>query len=97
MDNQPSLLRIVLFTLGRVTSFIMGFFLLGGPYYTLLDNFYSVATSQGIAALTTWSLGVYWMFYYGFPSVMVLGVVGSIAYAFMMNRKRYYATEEAFY
>ena len=81
----------------RVTGFILSFFFMGGPYYLLLDSMYVAATGRGIADLATWSGWVYQMFYYGFPSVMVFGIIASIVYMFMVLRKRYFASDEVMY
>jgi len=96
-NNQPSLLKTVLFTMMRVTSFILTFFFLGGPYYYILDNMLAAAVGRGIPALTTWSGLIYQMFYYGFPTLNVFGVIASIVYMFLVVRRRYYSTDEVYY
>ena len=96
IDEQPSLLRTVIFTIIRVTGFALGLFFLGGPYYHLLDAMFDSATGMGNVELTAWSTWVYWMFYYGYPSIMVFGMIVSIAYMFLVLRKRYWASEEVY-
>jgi len=95
--NQPSLLKTVIYTMMRVTGFILTFFFLGGPYYLLLDNMFAAADGRGSAALSTWATLIYQMFYYGFPSLMVFGVIVSIVYMFLVVRRRYYSTDEVYY
>ena len=94
--SETTLLRAVFYTMLRVTSFILVYALLAGPYYYLLDSLYDTAAGQGISALSTWAQWVYWSFYWGFPSIMVFGVIASIVYLFLVVTKRYYATEEVY-
>ena len=96
-NEQPSLLKTVLFTMLRVTGFMLAFFFLGGPYYTLLDTMFDAAIGQGIADVTTFSTWVYWAYYYAFPSLMVFGIIISVVYMFLMLRKRYYSSEEGYF
>lgn len=95
--SEESLIRAVFWTMIRVTGFILVYAVLAGPYYHLLDSLYGAATGRGIAALSTWAQWVYWSFYWGFPSVMVFGVIASIAYLYLVVRRRYYSTEEVYY
>ena len=95
-QQQPSLLRVVMFTIMRVSSFILTFFFLGGPYFTLLDEMFGAAVGQGNATVTTFSTWVYWSFYYAFPTLMVFGMIVSTAYMFLVLRKRYWASEGAY-
>lgn len=95
--ENTGLLKAVFYTMLRVTGFILTFFLIGGPYYHLLDSMFDMATGRGIAELTTWSQWVYWSFYYGFPSLMVFGIIASIVYLFLVVRRRYFSTEEVYY
>lgn len=97
MSDQPSLLRVLIITIMRVSAFIITFFIIGGPYYHLLNSLYDAASGQGIARLNTWSLWVYNMFYYGFPALMVFGIILSIAYMFLVLRRRYWSSEEVYY
>jgi len=94
--SEDSLIRVVFLTMLRVTGFILVYAIMAGPYYYLLDSLYGAATDQGIAALSAWSQWVYWSFYWGFPSVMVFGVLASIVYLFLVVRRRYYSTEEVY-
>jgi len=95
-QQQPSLLRVVMFTILRVSSFILTFFFLGGPYFTLLDEMFGAAVGQGNATVTTFSTWVYWSFYYAFPTLMVLGVIMSTVYMVLVLRVRYFASEGAY-
>ena len=97
MSNETSLLKAVFYTMLRVTGFILVFFLLGGPYYHLLNSMFDMATGMGNATLSAWSLWVYWSFYYGFPSLMVFGIIASIVYLYLVVRRKYYSTEEVYY
>lgn len=97
MSQDTGLLRAVFYTMLRVTGFILVFFTLGGTYYNLLDAMYDTATGMGDAALSSWAEWVYWSFYYGFPSLMVFGIIASIVYLYLLVRRRYYSTEEAYY
>ncbi len=90
-------MKTVIYTMMRVTGFILSFFFMGGPYYLLLDGLFSAATGRNITELTTWSNWVYSVFYFGFPSLMVFGVLASIVYMFLVVRKRYFASEEVYY
>ena len=96
-NDQPSLMKTVLYTMIRVTGFILTFFFMGGPYYLLLDELFGAATGRGITDLTTWATWIYQMFYYGFPSIMVFGILASVIYMFMVLRKRYFASDEVMY
>ena len=97
MSEQTSLLKTVIYTMMRVTGFMLAFFFLGGPYYTILDTMFNAATDQGIADLTTYATWVYWAYYYGFPSLMVFGIIISVVYMFLMLRRRYFSSEEAYF
>ena len=96
-NEQPSLLKTVLFTMLRVTGFMLAFFFLGGPYYTLLDSMFSASTGMGNANTTTFSTWVYWAYYYAFPSLMVFGILLSVVYLFLMLRRRYWSSEEGYF
>lgn len=97
MSENVSLLKTITYTMLRVTGFILSFFFLGGPYYNMLNSLFGAATGRGITDLTTWATWVYWTFYYGFPSLMVFGVIASVVYMFLVVRQKYFSSEEAYY
>lgn len=92
-----SMLRTITFTIIRVTGFILTFYFLGGPYYSILQAMYDAAIAEGIPSVTTYANWVYWLFYYGFAMIMlVFGPLVSIIYAYLVSRRRYYATDEVY-
>lgn len=92
-----SLTRTTGIFIGKIVALIVGFFITAGPYYTMLDELFTVASDTGgteLNAFLSWSYGA---FYYGYPSVVIFGVL-FIFYAYIMElRQRYYATEEVSY
>ena len=92
-----SLMRSVLMTLFRFATFLLTFFLLGPIYYSTLYAINDVALAQGHAGLTTFVSWIYWMFYYGFATLLlVIGPLAAVIYEFLWARRRYYATEEVY-
>jgi hypothetical protein len=92
-----SLIRATGIFIGKIVALIVGFFITAGPYYTMLDELFNVATDTGGTELNAFLSWAYGAFYYGYPSVIVFGIV-FIMYGFLMElRRRYYATEEAGY
>lgn len=89
-----SLWRSSVYVMLTVTGLILQFFVFAGPYYTVLDSMAGAATDQGFAELNTLVSWTYWVFYYGYPSITVLGIIASMGYLFMAVRRRYYSTEE---
>lgn len=89
-----SLLRSIIWTIGRVAGLMLAFFLLGPVYYNLLDSMYDAAIGQSITELTTFANTIYGMFYWAFPSLTVFGIILCVAHLWMVARRRYYATEE---
>jgi len=91
-----SLVKLTGQTIGKVTLLIVGYLITAGPYYTTLDAFRDTCVSNGGAELLTLVSWVYGTFYYGYPSVIVFGIV-FVFYSFIMKlRRRYYATEEVY-
>lgn len=81
----------------NVVILLMGYFVLAGPYYTILNEFYDIAAAEGDATLNTFIAWVYPTFYYGYPSVVVFGVIIVVLNLYRELRQKYYATEEAYY
>ena len=82
---------------GKVVGLIFGYFILAGPYYTILDELYNIAATEADATLNTFIAWVYPTFYYGYPSVVVFGVIWTIVGLYREIRSRYYETEEVSY
>jgi len=78
----------------QVTVIIVGFFILAGPYYTILDTMYDIAVAEGDPTLSAFVGWVYWAFYWGFPSASVFAILVIIMVTWNALRRRYYATEE---
>jgi len=81
---------------GKVVGLILGYFLLAGPYYTILDVLYDIAAAEGDATLNTFIAWVYPTCYYGYPSVVVFGIVWTIVGLYREIRRQYYASEEVY-
>lgn len=92
-----SLQTVTTRAVGKVVGLIFGYFVLAGPYYTVLDEFYNIAVAEGDAALNTFIAWVYPTCYYGYPSVVVFGIVWTIVGLYREIRRRYYATEAVSY
>ena len=83
--------------IGKEVALIVGFFVTAGPYYTILDEVFDIATDTGGTELNAFISWAYGAFYYGYPSVVIFGIV-FILYGFIMEiRRKYYATEEVGY
>jgi len=76
---------------------LFGFFVLAGPYYILLDTLYDIAAAEGDPTLNTFIAWVYPTFYYGYPAVVIFGLILSTLWLYKKIRSRYYATEEVTY
>ena len=92
-----SLRQVTTRAVGKVVGLILGYFLLAGPYYTILDELYNICAAEADATLNTFIAWVYPTCYYGYPSVVVFGVIWSIVGLYREIRRKYYASEEAVY
>ena len=89
-----SLIKYTSRAIGMVVGLIVGFFLIAGPYYTILDNMYDLAVAEGDPTLNAFAGWVYQAFYWGFPSVTVFAILMAVVSLYNVLRRRYYATEE---
>lgn len=83
--------------IGKILGLIFGYFILAGPYYTILDELYDICAAEADATLNTFIAWVYPTAYYGYPSVVVFGVLWSIIGLYRSLRRKYYSTEEVYY
>lgn len=81
----------------RIFSLLIIYFVLGPAYYGILNAMYAQAVANGGTSLTTFIAWIYPMFYYGFPSLIVLGVIFVVLGFYRELRQKYYATEEIGY
>lgn len=92
-----SLIRLTGRTVAKVVGLILGYFVLAGPYYTILDELFTVCTDTGGAALLTFIAWAYPVAYYGYPSVVTFGIIWTIYCFYAELREKDYATEEVYY
>ena len=81
----------------KVVGLILGYFLLAGPYYTILDELYDICATEADATLNTFIAWVYPTCYYGYPSVVVFGIIWSIVGLYREIGRKYYSTAESYY
>lgn len=89
-----SLIKQTSRAIGLVVGLTVGFFLMAGPYYTILDNMYDMAVAEGDPTLNAFVGWVYQAFYWGFPSVTVFAILVAVMSLFNALRRKYYSTEE---
>jgi len=92
-----SLRQVTTRAVGKVVGLIFGYFILAGPYYTILDEMYNIAAAEADTTLNTFIAWVYPTFYYGYPSVVIFGVIWTIVGLYREITRRYYATDESYY
>jgi len=92
-----SLRQVTTRAVGKVVGLIFGYFILAGPYYTILDEMYNIAAAETDTTLNTFIAWVYPTFYYGYPSIVVFGVIWTIVGLYREITRRYYSTEEVYY
>ena len=81
----------------RIFALLIIYFIMGPAYYMILDALYDQAVATGGTGLTTFIAWVYPMFYLGFPTLIVLGVIFVVLGFYGELRRKYYATEEVGY
>jgi hypothetical protein len=89
-----SLIQVTGRAIVKVTGFILGYFVLAGPYYTILNTMFGVCTDAGGTELLGFIAWSYDVCYYGYPSVVVFGILWTVLSFYMEIRRRYYATDE---
>ena len=83
--------------MGRIFTLLLIYFTIGPAYYTVLDALYDQAVVNGGAGLTIFIAWMYPTMRYGFPTLIVLGVIFVIIGFYGQLRRKYYATEEVGY
>ena len=81
----------------RIASLLIVYFVMGPAVYSILDAMNNQAIANGGAGITVFIAYAYPMFYYGFPTIIVLGIVFVIVGFYGELRRKYYATEERRY
>ena len=81
----------------NIVILIVGYFILAGPYYTVLNEVNDICAAEGDATLNTFIAWVYPTFYYGYPSVVVFGIIWVIVGLYRDLRHKYYASEGVYY
>ena len=92
-----SLRQMTTRAVGKVVGLILGYFLLAGPYYTILDELYDICAAEADATLNTFIAWVYPTCYYGYPSIVVFGIIWAVVGLYREIRLRRYRTEEVYY
>ena len=92
-----SLLRDTHRAIVKIVGLLLGFFVVGGAFYTVLDEFNDIAIAEGDPALNTFISWVYPAFYYGYPAVVVFSIILIVLWLYKQIRSKYYATEEVSY
>jgi len=81
----------------RLAALFITYFAIGPAYYSVLDALYDQAVLNGGTGLTIFIAWSYPMFWFGFPTLIVLGVIFTIVGFYGALRRKYYATEEMGY
>ena len=89
-----SLMQLGSRAMWRIASLLLVYFAIGPAVYTVLDAMNDQAIANGGAGLTAFIAYAYPMFYYGFPTIIVLGIVFVLVGFYGELRRKYYATEE---
>jgi len=89
-----SLMQLGSKAMWRIAILIMTYFTTGPAYYGVLDALYAQAVANGGTELTVFIAWSYPMFYFGFPTVIVLGIVFVLVGFYGELRRRYYSTTE---
>lgn len=89
-----SLMKVTGRAIAMTMGLIVGYFILAGPYYTIIDEFRDICLSYGDATMNTFIAWAYPVFYYGLPSVVVFGILVVALSLYTAIRRRYYSTEE---
>lgn len=92
-----SLMKVTSKTLGAFLAMSIGFFLLAGPYYMIITSFRDICLAEGNPTMNTFIAWSFEVFYWGYPSVYVFGIIMLVVYSYRELRRRYYSTEEAYY
>lgn len=83
--------------MGRIFTLLLIYFTIGPAYYSILDALHDQAVANGGSGLTIFIAWMYPTMYYGFPTLIVLGIIFSIIGFYGTLRRKYYATEEVGY
>ena len=89
-----SLLQEISRGIWRAGLLMVMFFFLAPAYYTVLDAMYALALAEGDATLSTFSYWIYQAFFWGYPSLVVFGLMMVVLGMVNRLRRKYYATEE---
>ena len=81
----------------RIFALLITYFILGPPYYMILDALYDQLVATGGTDLNTFTAWMYPTFYYGFPTLIVIGLIFTVLGFYGALRRKYYATEEVGY
>ena len=89
-----SLMKLGSRAMWRIATLIITYFTIGPAYYGVLDAMRDQAVLNGGAELTTFIAWVYPMFYLGFPTLIVLGIVFTLVGFYGQLRSKFFATTE---
>ena len=89
-----SLMKLGSRAMWRIAMLLITYFAIGPAYYGVLDAMHAQAVLNGGAELTTFIAWVYPMFYLGFPTLIVLGIIFTLVGFYGQLRKKFFATTE---
>ena len=89
-----SLMKLGSRAMWRIASLIITYFTIGPAYYGVLDAMRDQAVLNGGSELTTFIAWVYPMFYLGFPTLIVLGIIFTLVGFYGQLRRKFFATTE---
>lgn len=92
-------IRAIIVVMTIVTGMILSYFILSPVYYTMLDQLNATVYNEADAGSNArgFADSAYGVFYYGLSSLIVLGLLATLAWLYMFMRRKYYSTEEAYY
>jgi len=96
--GKPDPFNVLIKAIILFGALIAGWMIFSPIFYTILDASFEVAF-DGLTIETTGYITVtllYSMFYYGIPSIFVLGLIGVIVTLYNYMRRTYYASEEVY-
>lgn len=92
-------IRAILVVMSITAALILSYFILSPVYYTMLDQLNATVYNEAPTGSNarTFADSAYGVFYYGLSSLIVLGLLATLAWLYMYMRRKYYSTEEAYY
>ena len=92
-------IRAITVVMAIVTGMILSYFIISPIYFTMLEQLNATVYEETPAGSNarTYADSVYGIFYFGASSLVVLGLLATVAWLYMWMRRKYYSSEEVYY